>query len=423
MRKVVFALAMVIAVPVWSSDASALTKTELKALAAKYKKARKLQKAGRFMEAVPLFQELRETLYHPRIDYRLGQCFEGAKDYVRAVNFYNSYLKYRGQYKVGKKDPSVESVQAKVASLKTKFKAPPLQPTAPEGTGVSKGTTTPTDGATEATSTSGSLTPVGTAGTTSEAAGTNTAGPTGTQTSASMASMTAPPPPRPPANRGSAQVYYDPYMEVAPPPLGPIGVRRAFPRFNAFYVTADVAYTYLAGDLADMGFTQGGAGVGVGLYWRPIQFLSAGLTTNILYAVPDNDHPDLDNITFALAGGEVRGQFPLFGWGYRAWAMELWGALGAGFSYSEYKSGSGTLTKKMYGSYASAALGFKVFVTPWLSTGVLARVFRPFYSKACSTGTLNGMTVDGCSTSKQVTDENDTIIYVGLSSTAHFYLF
>ncbi len=417
MKKLIFLIVLAIATPARAGGAG-MDKTKLKAIAAKYKEARRLQKNGDYSKARQIYMTLRTELYHPKLDYRIAQCFEGEKDYARAEVFYKSYLKYRSQYKIGKKDPAVDDVQAKIAELEKKNQAPPLAtPTPGGGENQPDSTSGGGGGATVATSTSATMTPTSQPG----AATTNTSQP-------GMAPLTAPPPPRPPANRGSAQVYYDPYMEAGPPPLGPVGVRRVFPRFNAFYVTADVAYAYLNGDLEKAGFSNGGAGVGVGLYWRPIPYVSAGLTANILYASPDSKHESvLDPVTFVLAGGEVRGQFPIFGWGYRAWAMEVWGSVGAGFLYAGYRAKdpayNSELTSKLYGGYGSAAVGFKLFVTPWLSTGVLAKVFRPFYNKSCSKGELSGVAVDACSTDKSVKDQDDTIVYIGISSTAHFYMF
>ncbi len=362
-------LLMGFAMPVQAQEASDEQAQQVREA---YLNANKLYGEKKYVEAIKAYNEVRRTMYHPILDYRIGLCYEALKDYNNAKRFYRVYIKYYDQgYPVGRNHPSPEDVRKRIKALES-AKAPPVTPAPP----VEIEDVEPS------------------------------AQPTGEDAEAQQAQYAPYTEQAPPG--------YEQYDHHPPPPPphhhpGP-GHPGMYARWANLFITADVGGTALFGDTAEDAFDQGGGGAWAGIYFRPLPFLSGGLLFGGHgYTLYDRNPYYDSNMTILFAGGAVRGHVPLMGYTWRPWVIELFGELSGGFS-----QGSIGRDITLRGGFLGAAGGVDLYLARWLSVGILARLAKPFWSSS-KIDTAPGITTD-------LHENNDVSVYFGFSTTLHLHI-
>jgi tetratricopeptide (TPR) repeat protein len=349
---------------------------------AAYLEAKKLYKKGDYQKAIQAFSKVREMRYHPILDYRIGLSYEALKRYKLAKAHYRIYVKlYDKGYPVGKNHPKPADVKKRIKKLKKTD--PPVTP-APADTPM------PTAPAEKASSTADAE-------------------------PAQYAPYTEPPPPG---------------YENAPPPPPPSGHHQpghpqrhpmSFPGWGAVYITGDLGGVGVRGDSADnLGYDEGGAGGWVGLFYRPLVYVSGGLVLGGHGLEPNGTDSVGDSLGQLFAGVAVRGHIPFA----LPWRLDIWGGLSAGYAHSflqSYGRINGTsvddVTTEYTGLFVGGSVGMDLYLSPWFSVGALVRLVKPKYN----TLIVDGQEFDEDNLPLGAELPEDVVFYGGVSATVHLF--
>lgn len=344
-----------------------------------YKNARQLYRQGKYDEAIRAFDEVKALKYHPILDYGIANCYEGLRDYDKAVYYLDQYVRHHPKHEMSSAHPSVQDVQEKIKVLK--------QRAATGGPGQTGGGT-PAHG-TPASAGQGDPGDPGDSGDPGGLAGDPVPGPD---------PYAVPPPP----GGGSTGAVYG----TPPPP----GVHRAMtgPARRSLMVSLDFgAASFTGGGPAGpVSNTSTGGGLFATVLWRFIPWLAVGMHAGITAMDSDYIYAG-DRTYFAVAALEARGILPLG-------PIDLWGSFGIGYGKAA-KPLSGTYgTVSVSGASVGGALGMDWFLARTFSLGLLGRIYKLAGTEYCDYNNQCG----------PITADAGTGVswYVGMAVTWHYPL-
>lgn len=329
-----------------------------KLIAAKYKKARRLYRQGKYEQAIRAFDEVKDLRYHPILDYGIANCYEAQRDFNKAIYYLEKYVRNHGKHPMSDRHPKVVDVKEKIKVLKKRAASgspgPGPGPGPDPGTGGGAATGTPASGG-------------GAGGGAGTAAGDPVPGPD---------PYAVPPPP----GGGSTGGVHGGGGGGPPPPSGHVK-RRKKPARRSLIVSVDFGAASFAGagSYSVVGGTQTGGGVFGSVAWRFIPWLAVGIHGGV--TAMNSEYCDSvgcyegDTLFFGVAALEAKGMLPLG-------PFDIWGALGIGY---------GSITQPLddYSSITTsgAALSFGVgadwFLSRTFSLGLLLRMYRLFPGEVC----------------------------------------
>lgn len=362
-------------------------------VAAKYKTAKELQEAGKYDKAILAFTEIKALQYHPILDYRIGYCHEQLAEHKQAISFYQLYVKYYGTRPPGKNHPTVEEVKAKITKLQAILASKPRNVPG-----------------------SRSKEPVH-------------ASPGGSGSSPTLPVKSSPGASKPGPGNGPKTASSDPSTQdpgyPPPPPPPPTVKKEVFPKGRALYLTLDLGFNPSTADLAED--HNGSAGFFIGLYYRPIIYISAGGLIGVNSYVPKEENSNSKPMAINLML-DLRAHMPLGRWSMQAFKGELWA--GALFGYSMLKArmdplsgASGDILLK--GPGVGASIGADLSMARWLTLGLAFRVIKPFFRNGCGKDAATGKEI--CWSEKTLSNmdapTDSLVIYLGIAATIRFFLF
>ena len=342
-----------------------------------YDNARQLYRQGKYEAAIKAFDEVKDLKYHPILDYGIANCYEGLRDFTKAVYYLKKYIRNHPSHSMSPKHPSVADVEEKIKVLEQR-----------------------------ATSGGGAAPPV--------AGGTPTHGTPASGGGADPAGMPGDPVPGPdpyavppPPGGGSTGAVYG--GGGAPPPGHGVHHVAAGPTRRSLIVSLDFGAASFAGGGASSWVASTGGGVYATVLWRFIPWLALGLHTGVSAMDAEYSTYSGSAMYFALGMLEARGILPLG-------PFDFWGSFGIGYaSAGQALDAYDTLT--ISGPAIGVGLGIDWFLARTFSLGLVTRIYRMFPSQECSDA-LHGGCVD-------LSADSDPGVswYAGLSVTWHYPLF
>jgi hypothetical protein len=386
-RTLVFVLAGAVLAAGLANEPAEAAPDKNKLIAAKYKKARRLYRQGKYEKAIRAFDEVKDLRYHPILDYGIANCYEALRDYNKAIYYLEKYVRNHAKHKMSDRHPKVADVKEKIKVLKRRAAGSPGPGPGPgPGTGGGAATGDPASG--------GGGVGAG-AGT---AAGDPVPGPD---------PYAVPPPP----GGGTTGGVHGGGGGAPPPPGGHVKQRKK-PARRSLIVSVDFGAASFAGtgQYSVVGDTSTGGGLFGSVAWRFIPWLAVGIHGGI--TAMDNGYCDStacyegDPLYFAVAALEAKGMLPLG-------PFDIWGSLGIGYgSIAQPLNDFESITTS--GATLSFGVGADWFLSRTFSLGLLMRLYRVFPREFC----------DAYGTCSDVDDEVDPGVawYAGLGVTWHMPL-
>ena len=352
-------------------------------IATAYKKARQLYRQGKYQKAIRAFDEVKDLRYHPILDYGIAGCYEGLRDFNKAIYYLRKYLRNHPKHKMSPKHPSVADVTEKIKTLEERAKSPAPGPgTTPDP--VNPGTT-------------------------------------GTPASGGLPGDPVPGPdpyavPPPPGGGTTGGVYGSGGGAAPPPPPGGGTVRRQMgPARRSLILSVDFGAAAFAagGTSSNTADGETGGGVFFTALWRMFPFLAVGVHGG--FAGVGSSISDYNPLLFAVGVVEARGILPLG-------RFDIYGSLGLGYGsisqsyYDVLNSYDGSVSYS--GPALAIAVGIDWFLSRTFSVGVIGRVYKMFPTRYCINDYTYG---DTCG---DLADDTDPGIawYAGLAVTYHLPL-
>ena len=311
--------------------------------------ARQLYRQGKYEAAIKAFDEVKDLKYHPILDYGIANCYEGLRDYTKAVYYLKKYNRNHPKHTMSDKHPSVADVEEKIKVLEQRASsggAPPVAGGTPtHGTPASGG---------------GAPDPAGMPGD----------------------PVPGPDPyavPPPPGGGATGPVYGG---GGAPPPGAGVHHVATGPTRRSLIVSVDFGAASFAGGGVNSWSTSTGGGIFATVLWRFIPWLALGLHTGV--SAMDAEYSDYSGnaLYFALGMLEARGILPVG-------PFDFWGSLGVGYA-SAGQPLDAYETVTVSGPAMAVGLGIDWFLARTFSLGLVTRIYKMFPSEVC------GGSIDGC---------------------------